>query len=60
MSYKVILSPESQEYLEEVDEKSERIIKNNLKALREEPHPRPNRKVKGDVEKSHHERAGNL
>jgi len=51
MKYDVILSPESQEYLEKVDEKSERIIKDNLKSLKEEPHPRPNRKVKGDVEK---------
>lgn len=51
MSYEVVLSPESQDYLESVDEKSERIIKDNLGVLKEEPHPRPNRKAKGDVEK---------
>lgn len=51
MSYEVILSPESQKYLEKVDQKSERIIKDNLDSLKEEPYPRPNRKAKGDVEK---------
>jgi len=51
MSYKVILSPEAQEYLEKVDSKSEKIIKNKLKSLKEEQHPRPNRKAEGDVEK---------
>lgn len=51
MSFEVILSPESQEYLEQVDSKSERIIKEKLRALKEEPHPRPNRKAEGDIEK---------
>ncbi|QGA80496.1 type II toxin-antitoxin system RelE family toxin [Candidatus Nanohalobium constans] len=51
MKYEVILSPEAQEYLEKVDEKSEKIIRNKLKSLYEAPHPRPNRKAEGDVEK---------
>jgi mRNA-degrading endonuclease RelE of RelBE toxin-antitoxin system len=51
MSFEVILSPEAQEYLKDVDSKSEKIIKEKLRSLKEEPYPRPNRKAEGDIEK---------
>lgn len=51
MSYEVILSPDAQSYLRDLDDKSRRIVKSKLKALEEEPYPRPNRKSEGDIEK---------
>lgn len=51
MSFEVILGPKAQEYLAKKDDKSTRIIKSKLKALREEPFPRPERKAEGDIEK---------
>lgn len=41
MSYNVLLADDAREYVSALDEKSTRIIKENLRKLAEEPYPRP-------------------
>ena len=41
MSYNVLLAEEAREYVSLLDEKSTRIVKDNLRKLEEDPHPRP-------------------
>jgi mRNA-degrading endonuclease RelE of RelBE toxin-antitoxin system len=50
MSYDVLLSDEAREYHRSLDEKSQRIVKENLEKLEEEPYPRPDA-GSGDREK---------
>jgi len=50
MSYSVLLSDEAREYYGGLDEKSQRIVKENLEKLEEEPYPRPDA-GSGDREK---------
>lgn len=48
MSYNVLLSDDVRDYIAALDEKSERIVKDNLGSLVEHPHPG---RGKGDKEK---------
>lgn len=48
MSYKIFVTDEIREFLENLDDKSSRIIKNNLDKLKENPYPG---KGTGDKEK---------
>ncbi|PSP78907.1 plasmid stabilization protein [Halobacteriales archaeon QS_1_68_20] len=41
MSYEVLLSEDARAYYERLDEKSRRIVRENLQALAEDPYPRP-------------------
>jgi mRNA-degrading endonuclease RelE of RelBE toxin-antitoxin system len=41
MSYEVLLAEEAREYVAALDEKSTRIVKDNLRKLADDPHPRP-------------------
>jgi mRNA-degrading endonuclease RelE of RelBE toxin-antitoxin system len=41
MSYEILLAPEAREYVGALDEKSQRIVKDNLRKLEDDPHPRP-------------------
>ena len=41
MSYNVLLAETAREYVAALDEKSTRIVKENLRQLAEEPYPRP-------------------
>ncbi|SNR77872.1 mRNA-degrading endonuclease RelE, toxin component of the RelBE toxin-antitoxin system [Halorubrum ezzemoulense] len=41
MSYKVHLSEDANTYYRELDEKSQRIVKDNLSKLEDEPYPKP-------------------
>lgn len=41
MSYEVLLGDEAREYYEALDEKSQRIVKENLQKLADDPYPRP-------------------
>lgn len=41
MSYKIFLSDDAKAYYDDLDEKSQRIVKANLENLEEEPHPKP-------------------
>jgi mRNA-degrading endonuclease RelE of RelBE toxin-antitoxin system len=50
MSYNIFLAEEAQQYYQQLDEKSQRIVKDNLTKLEEEPHPKPNSGA-GDREK---------
>ena len=50
MSYSVLLADQPREYIAAADEKSERIIKDNLRKLEDDPHPRPG-SGSGDREK---------
>ena len=50
MSYNVLLSDEAREYYASLDDKSQRIVKENLQKLEEEPYPRPDA-GSGDREK---------
>jgi len=50
MSYEVLLSEEARGYYGSLDEKSQRIVKENLEKLEEEPYPRPDA-GSGDREK---------
>lgn len=50
MSYSVLLSETAHDYYDALDEKSQRIVKRALKALEEEPYPRPGA-GEGDREK---------
>lgn len=50
MSYQVLLSDQAREFLSSLDEKSRRIVSDNLKKLAEDPYPRPS-SGRGDREK---------
>ena len=50
MSYDVLLSDEAREYYGSLSEKSQRIVKENLEKLEDEPYPRPDA-GSGDREK---------
>jgi mRNA-degrading endonuclease RelE of RelBE toxin-antitoxin system len=50
MTYEVRLHPDANQYIQSKDSKSQRIIKQNLRKLEEEPYPRPDSKL-GDTEK---------
>jgi mRNA-degrading endonuclease RelE of RelBE toxin-antitoxin system len=41
MSYSVLLSEDAQAYYEQLDNKSQRIVKENLEKLEEQPYPKP-------------------
>jgi mRNA-degrading endonuclease RelE of RelBE toxin-antitoxin system len=50
MSYDVLLAEQAREYVEAEDEKSARILRNNLRKLADDPYPRPD-SGSGDKEK---------
>lgn len=50
MSYNVLIAADAREYISFLDEKSTRIVKENLKKLAEDPYPRP-ASGSGDKEK---------
>jgi mRNA-degrading endonuclease RelE of RelBE toxin-antitoxin system len=50
MSYEVLLAEEAREYVAALDEKSKRIVKDNLRKLTDDPYPRPDTGT-GDKEK---------
>ena len=50
MSYEVLLAEAAREYVATLDEKSTRIVKDNLRKLAEDPYPRPD-SGSGDREK---------
>jgi mRNA-degrading endonuclease RelE of RelBE toxin-antitoxin system len=50
MSFDILLGDKAREYLSSLDEKSTRIVKDNLKKLADEPYPRPDA-GSGDREK---------
>ena len=50
MSYDVLLSKRAREYVAVLDEKSTRIVKDNLRKLADDPYPRPD-SGSGDKEK---------
>ncbi|MDY6788556.1 MAG: type II toxin-antitoxin system RelE/ParE family toxin [Candidatus Nanohaloarchaea archaeon] len=50
MSYDILLGPDAHSYLQNLDSKSERIVKKNLKKLENGPYPRPD-SGPGDAEK---------
>jgi mRNA-degrading endonuclease RelE of RelBE toxin-antitoxin system len=50
MSYEVLLAEEAREYVAALDEKSKRIVKDNLRKLSDDPYPRPG-SGSGDKEK---------
>lgn len=41
MSYDILLGDDAREYYEALDEKSQRIVKENLQKLSDDPYPRP-------------------
>lgn len=50
MSYSVLLGDQPAEYIAQLDQKSTRIVKENLRKLEDDPHPRPG-SGSGDKEK---------
>lgn len=50
MSYNIHLADDAREYLAALDEKSTRIVKENIRKLESDPYPRPN-SGQGDKEK---------
>ena len=50
MSYTVLLGEQPREFLGDADEKTERIVRENLEKLADAPHPRPGA-GRGDREK---------
>jgi mRNA-degrading endonuclease RelE of RelBE toxin-antitoxin system len=50
MSYEVLLAEEAREYVAALDDKSTRIVKDNLQKLANDPYPRPD-SGSGDREK---------
>ena len=50
MSYEVLLAEQTREYVAALDEKSTRIVKDNLRKLADDPYPRPD-SGSGDREK---------
>lgn len=49
MSYSILLAQKAQEYISALDDKSIRIIKDNLRKLEDDPYPRPE-SASGDKE----------
>lgn len=41
MSYDILLATDAREYVQALDAKSQRIVKDNLRKLEDDPHPRP-------------------
>jgi len=41
MSYNILLSEEAQDYYQALDDKSQRIVRENLQKLESEPYPKP-------------------
>lgn len=41
MSYNILLGDDARDYLTALDEKSQRIVKENLRKLQDDPYPRP-------------------
>jgi len=52
MSYNVLLADQPRKYVQTLDEKSTRIVKENLRKLEDDPYPRPDSGA-GDKEKVH-------
>lgn len=50
MTYDVLLADSARDYLHALDAKSQRIVEDNLRALADDPHPRP-RSGAGDKER---------
>jgi len=50
MSYNVLIAADAREYISVLDEKSTRIVKENLEKLADDPYPRPESGA-GDKEK---------
>jgi mRNA-degrading endonuclease RelE of RelBE toxin-antitoxin system len=50
MSYNVLIAADAREYISVLDEKSTRIVKENLRKLSDDPYPRPE-SGSGDREK---------
>ena len=50
MSYSILLADDAREYVSVLDEKSTRIVKENLRKLADDPYPRPESGA-GDKEK---------
>lgn len=50
MSYNVLIAADAREYVSLLDEKSTRIVKENLQKLADDPYPRPESGA-GDTEK---------
>jgi len=50
MSYEILLGADAREYVAALDDKSARIVKENLRKLAEEPYPKPG-SGSGDREK---------
>jgi len=50
MSYNVLIAADAREYVSVLDEKSTRIVKENLRKLADDPYPRPE-SGSGDKEK---------
>jgi hypothetical protein len=50
MSYNVLIAADAREYVSVLDEKSTRIVKENLRKLADDPYPRP-KSGSGDREK---------
>lgn len=50
MSYDILLSDDARDYIVVLDSKSKRIVKENLRKLEDDPHPRPG-SASGDKEK---------
>jgi len=50
MTYEVLLSEAARDYVHALDEKSRRIVTDNLRKLEDDPHPRP-RSGSGDKER---------
>jgi len=50
MSYNVLIAADAREYVSVLDEKSTRIVKENLRKLADDPYPRPESGA-GDKEK---------
>lgn len=48
--YEIRLHPDANEYIQKLDSKSQRIVKDNLRKLEDDPYPRPDSKL-GDAEK---------
>jgi mRNA-degrading endonuclease RelE of RelBE toxin-antitoxin system len=50
MSFEVLIGQDAREYVDALDDKSTRIVKENLRKLRDDPYPRPG-SGSGDKEK---------
>ncbi len=50
MSYQVLLSEDAESYYQTLDDKSQRIVRENLQKLADDPYPRPD-SGSGDMEK---------